>query len=416
MDEPRLDRRRVLAAGGALGLLGLAGCLDVFEDRDLPTYEQYLFPTEAEEQVFYMYAALGALEDLEDDFFDPGANPGDDNSSTAGDGSADGSQEQDDATGGTETGPEAPEGENDTGRAGGDPLLTSPVGSLVSLAFFATFTLNVAGLDWLVEASDATDHESSVEDLLYVNDAVVVTGTLDTAEIDADLRTVPENSFFQQEYEQVDMRHGHDLYAPVDRDETDSRARTGGGGQSGAGGDDGNADGTETEAASVVALDETRLVAGPRPTVERCLAAALGEGERAAATYDSFGWLLSKAESAHLAMGAYGPGGYQDPDEEADNESAPVKEGTNPLSDLPEPEGIISSLTFTADSKTADAVFGAVLTASLSDDERQEFEAALGTAATDVSYDYDGERATVTGTYDEDALEAAMDTAADESL
>jgi hypothetical protein len=422
MDEASLSRRRALQLSGAVGVGALAGCLSNSDSGAVPSYAQYLAPTENNEiTVFYT-----VLEERE------------------GEGS------------GNETG-----SSNQTNRQLQDPLLSSALSPALAIGFLAGFTLGPTGLDALLgtdagfafggetggnetggnESDGDTDEafETKVDEMFLVGDTLVMAGTIDTDEVDELLGETSTGPFglIPVRYEQSEEVGDHTFYTPeLAEDELDGNVTVGGEGE------DGN---------SPIAVGAEEVLVGPRAEIERILGAKTGERERASDAFADFEWLLETAGSGDTAVATYGADGVPE-DSEDGNESgtgpgigspepgepgvdeggAGVGEGDSgpgsgigsdpgtggaggnesggdfeePLQELSQQAlGVAGSGVIDEDSEEVEAEFAAVFEGELSEDDRELIEEEFGTDAEDVSFEFDGSRMSVTGTYSEAAID-----------
>ena len=420
MNEFSLSRRRALQLSGAVGVGALAGCLGGGGGSSVPSYAQYLAPTENDEvTVFYTVLEESVTED-----------------------------------GGNESG-----SRNQTAEQPQDPLLSGALSPALAIAFFSGFTLGPTGLDALLgtdagfafggetdgnetggnesEGGTGEEFETEVDEMFLIGDTVVMAGTIDTDEVDELLGETATGpfGFIPLRYEQSGEVGNHALYAPeLAVDETDGNVSVGGEGESNG---------------QPVAVGEEEILLGPETEIERILDAKSGERERASDAFADFEWLLETAGSGDTAVATYGADGVPDDSEEG-NESGtgPGVDGPGPgepgvdeggagvgegdsgpgsgvgsdpgtgggnesggdfeesLQELSqEPLGVAGSGVFDEDSEEVEAEFAAVFEGELSEDDRELIEDEFGTEAEDVSFEFDGSRMSVTGTYSEAVLD-----------
>lgn len=348
-----LDRRTLLKATGATAaasMTGLAGCQETIglDGNGLPDYERWLAATDDGDVEFaYLdWAALEALEDLEDD-----------------------DDEEDE-----------PEDIDDFVDEE-DLLLAAPLIGATFTVIGIGFGLWGTGLNGIVNTDDAAegptaaDFETSIEELLVVNDGFVLAGDVDVAEVDEALTDVPEDDLMTTAYEQTDEYEGYDIYEPVEDDDGFGMATD---------------DAIAVDDGAIVFADDTGG-ADPVEAIQSVLAVAAGEEDGAADDLEEFEWLLETAGHGQVVFGSYGnPGDEGDLEEPADDEFEDAR-------------GMVSSLGIEADG-SANAEFAATFE-SLDDETEAELEGVLGTSTDEVEFEVDDDRVTVSASWDENVLE-----------
>lgn len=177
-----IERRRFLQLSGAASVAAVAGCLG--DDDDSPggngdvSYDQYI--STEDDEVFFVYADLQALDELEDD--DPDEEPGG----------------------------EPPEFD--------DPML-APIGGVFLLAFAGGFALASGGLGDLLEPEDESDLDSTADEMLFTEGGLVAVGDMDTDEIGNVLTEEPEDEFFGIQFEEDGELGDYTLYTSVENDD-----------------------------------------------------------------------------------------------------------------------------------------------------------------------------------------------------
>jgi len=244
-----------------------------------------------------------------------------------------------------------------------DPMIAPASDGLLSTYLFGTFSLAAYRLGRLLE-DEAFD--SRVEALLDVNDAFVLEGAMEPAELDEQLTAEPEAEFVTQ-MELTDAIDEYDVYEPIDGDDV------------------------------VIALGSDALVVIERgesaqdelqASLETVLGAASGDLERATDESEDFALLVETAGHGDVSVGQYG--GPFETDEFQHPAFAGFEEAT----------GFISSLTV-EDEETLTGTFGALL----EDPDEDALEARLGVSADERSIDIADDRVTATATWREEMLE-----------
>lgn len=240
-----------------------------------------------------------------------------------------------------------------------DPMIAPVSEGLISAYFFVGINLAQFGLGRLLDADGP--FESTVEELLEVDDAFVVTGAITREEIDAELTAEPIADFMTQ-LERTDERDGFDVYESLDNEAAVAV------------GDDAIVvvDGTEVEDDSMAVLEETIDVAA-------------GDVPRATDDSEAVAWLLEAAGNGDVAVGEFG--GPFDVDELRHPSLAPLANA----------DGYVSSFTV-EDEETLRGDFAAILP----DADADELEGIVGDSADERTIDVDQERVTATGEWREE--------------
>lgn len=246
-----------------------------------------------------------------------------------------------------------------------DPMIAPVSDGLLRAYFFVGLDLAQYRLGRLLDVDD--EFESTVEGLLLIDDAFVVTGIIDPAEIDARLTAEPEAEFIRQ-LERTDEIGGFDVYTPVEAD---------------------------VDAAIAVDSDALVVVDGedgePTATLETTIGASTGDVERATDESEAFEWVVSSAGAGDVAVGQYGPAAGAQP-----NDAGLVDFAFEGLEDA---EAIVSSLAV-EDEDTSTGDFAAVV----DDPDEAALEELLGASGDEQSVDVDGDRVTATATWEEESL------------
>lgn len=341
-----LDRRSVLRlAGGtaAATMAGTAGCLDTvgLGDGGVPGYASWLAKTDDSDELFYVRIDWEAFEDFEDlaDL-------------------------------------EEPESDSD-GVDEADQMFALPLAGVMLASLNSGFALGGTGLIGLIddEHETATEFETSVDELLTVDDVVVLSGVVDTDEIDEVLTEQPDDEFGTNTvYEQTTETNGFDIYEPAEKDDDDLDLSFGEE-QSVAVGEDAIVLASGSE--NVDAIDQ----------LQESVAAYAGDGETHVDANDDLEWLLSTAGDGDIVTGIYG-----DVDEDD-------LEDDDPLEDA---HGIVSSLALVDETEVRAEL--AAVGDDLDDDAEETIESEFGHTADEAEYDFDGDRVAVSGVWEENVL------------
>ncbi|SDR11496.1 hypothetical protein [Natronobacterium texcoconense] len=347
----KLDRRSMLRlAGGtaAATMAGTAGCLDTvgLGNTGTATYSSWLAAGDTDDETFYAYVDWAAFEQFDD--LEPESNPEED-------------EIDDEAVADRD-----------------DPMLAAPLLGVVVVSFGASFTLMGTGLTDLVAVDDESAFETSVDDVLLTDEVVVLTGDVDTDEIDETLVEPPESEWdVKTEYEQTTTIDGFSVYEPTDEDgfgmgfSEDETVAVGNDALLFANGSD-----------DAEAIDQLRNAIG----------AHAGDEQRQREVNEDIEWLLTEAGSGHVAIGSYGNPDTDD-DLEADEE----------LEELDGARGFTASLTIEGPSKST-GEFAAIFD-DLDEDVEATLETEVGSTAASVEYEVDGDRIVSTATWEEDVAD-----------
>ena len=354
----KLTRRNVLGVAGASMATGIAGCLGSNEGgngngngdgSDLPEYHRWL-TTDSNGSLSYVYVDWNHLSNLES-----------------------GNQSTSNATTGSQS----------------DPMLGLPITGMMAAAFVVGFGLSAYGLSGMINYSqsgtetDETGGMNSKSDaMLSTNEAIVLTGDIDTEEVDGILTAEPEGFSLSKQYEQTDEIGDYAVYTPV------------------------NEEGSEAIAVSDGALVFTSRddITEPVDAVRTPIEAAAGETERATEANDEVEWLVSTAGHGHLVVGGYGesfePAAESDDGDSGDNVSD-LGSGTQDefnmeYTELEAIDSGVSSLTFDDTGSQATGEFAAIL----GDGEASALEDSLGSSAAESSVAVEDGRVTATATWE----------------
>ncbi|MFD1563037.1 twin-arginine translocation signal domain-containing protein [Haloarchaeobius amylolyticus] len=352
-----LNRRNVLKAAGASMATGVAGCLGSNEAGngngngngiDLPGYHRWL-TTDSNGSLSYIYVDWNHLSNLESG-----------NQSTT----------------------------NATTDSQSDPMLGLPLTGMMAAAFVVGFGLSAYGLSGMVnysqsgtETDESEDLSSKSDAMLSTNEAIVLTGEIDTEEVDGILTAEPEGFSLSKQYEQTDEIDDYDVYTPVDEE------------------------GSEAIAVSDSALVFTSGddITEPVDAIRTPIEAAAGETERATAESDDLEWLVSTAGHGHLVLGGYGET-FESPSESDDESGDDVSdigsetqdEFNMEYSELEGVDGGVSSLTFDDTGSQASGKFAAIL----GDGDASALEDSLGSSAAESSVEIEDGRVTASATWE----------------
>lgn len=333
MDQD-INRRTALKLGGAATVAAVAGCSNPLGGDDdssgAGSYSQYL--TVENNQVFFAYADFQALEELEEENEDGGGSS------------------------------EMPSLE--------EPML-APATGVFLIAFSAGFQLGALGLSGLLQTDSESDLNSSGEEVLVANSALVVAGEMDTEEINSTLTESGDQSFNTQ-FEQTGETGGYTLYEPASDSSSGSN--------------------------SVVAVNDSELIsAQSQGGVEAVIDAIDGSG-RAVDEFDEFSWLLDNGGNGAIALGGYGPDGYSSPGSDSDG-----GDSSTSFEFLNNSGGFVGSMTFDGDN------INSVLAASsedITEDQQSSIESEFQSDRTEVSIDFRGNgRLVAEATYSRDVLQ-----------
>ncbi|WP_440764290.1 hypothetical protein [Natronorubrum sp. DTA7] len=356
-----LDRRHLLRLTGATATASaaaLAGCTSADDGDDddengdtdaetdpegetnessgLPDYERWL-ASDADGELLFSYVDWAGLEAFEDD---DGDDPVPDDDPT-------------DAE---------------------DPMLELPLIGVFLAAMSAGFAAPSAGLDRIVDLEDDTlaadDAETTLDELLLVNETLVFLGDVATEEVVEALTDTDDDPYAAgATFQHVDDIGDFGLYASEADDDGFGAASS----QAVAVGADAIVLASDSE--DVDGVDHVRTV----------LEAEAGDRERATDERDEFDWALEAAGEGHAVFGTYG--------------------GEEDLDDVEEASTIVSSLAFDADG-SAEGNFAATFE-SIDAETEAELEAELGATADDLSLEIESDRVTARASWeaDNEALE-----------
>ncbi|SIR54887.1 hypothetical protein [Natronorubrum daqingense] len=369
-----VDRRTMLKAAGTAAVLsttGLAGCLGGNGDDDdsgsesdaLPAYESWIVMDD--ERATFAYIDWAGLEELEDDADDDEADPTD--------------PEEDDAS---------DEYEDE------DPMIAVPMAGMLAVAMGASFGTAGTGLDTVIDmegdALAADDAETTLEELLLVNDAYVFTGDVDVEEVETALLEEHDDPLMDAAtFEQTDEHGEFTVYESEPEDDAES---------------------TATSDAVAVSAEAIVLAPGGETddgidSLTPVLEGVEGDGERATDAEADIEWLLETAGEGQIVFGGYG-------EDEDDETTAPDEEELEEPNAAGDEEfdgatGIVASLSLEED-ESADGNLAATFD-SIDDETESELEADVGSSADDVTLeiDRDAGRVSASATWDadNDALE-----------
>ncbi|SDJ55981.1 hypothetical protein [Natronorubrum texcoconense] len=250
-----------------------------------------------------------------------------------------------------------------------DPMIELPmVGALIA-AMSAGFAAPSAGLGPIVDLEDDTlaadDAETTLDELLFVNETLLFLGDVATDEV-VDALTEPDDDPYAAgaTFDHVDDVGDFELY----ESETDDDGFGAASSQAVAVGADAILLANDSE--DVDGVDHVRSV----------LEAAEGDRERATDEREEFDWTLETAGEGHVVLGGYG--------------------GEEDLDDVEEANTIVSSLTFDADGG-AEGDFAATFE-TIDDETESELETELGATADDRTLDIEDDRVTAWASWDAD--------------
>ncbi|WP_137288728.1 hypothetical protein [Natronorubrum halophilum] len=363
-----LERRTVLKCTGltaAASTAGLAGCLDTVgfgggdEGSEYPSSESWLAATDGSiEFATLEWAALEEFEALEDEV------------------DREASDEADDGALVHET----------------DLLLEMPAMGALIIALGVGFGFWGTGLDGIITTDDdddgdtAADFETTVEELLWINDVYVLAGEIDTEEIVDALTEEPNDAVsMTRTYERSDEYADYELYEPAENDDEYAISSL----------DDAIA---VSEDAIIYAgnADETDAA----EQIQRVLDVREGDRDGATDVLEEFGWLLETAGHGQMVIGMAG-------ELDEDDADGPAEEDLDdPAGDdeFESATGLVSSLSV-EDGGGLSADY-AMTFESIDDDTKAELEDTLGVSADDVTIEFDDDRLTASASWDDaDILE-----------
>lgn len=343
--DKTIDRRTMLRVGGAATVAAVAGCSDLPGGNDSSSgseqYSQYLGVRD--NQVFFAYADFEALEELD--------------------------------TGTQDSGGEDGSGGSDSDLGFDEPML-APAGGLFLIAFSAGFQLASLGLGGLIQVEGESDLDSQGNQILLANETLVIIGEMDTGEIDERLTSSSDENLLATEYEQTEEADGYTFYEPAEL----------------------SASGSE---GSVVAVSGSELLsAGSREAIDSVISAKNGDG-RAADEFEEFQWLLDNGGDGLIALGGYGPEGFDGFGDESDS-SGDDSSGSE-LDIVENSGGFVGSISL--DGESANSVLAAS-SDQISKDQQSQIESEFQSERADVSIDFQGDgRLVAEATYSREVIE-----------
>ncbi|MDQ2050464.1 hypothetical protein RBH26_08185 [Natronolimnohabitans sp. A-GB9] len=245
-----------------------------------------------------------------------------------------------------------------------DPMV-APVSNGMLAAYF-TVGLDLAQYR-LGRLVDEAAFESTVEELLLVNDVLIVTGAIDPAEIDDELTAEPAADFLRQ-MERTDEIGDYDVYTPIDEAADAVIA-------------------VSSDAIVFVDSDALEDDTDPMARLETTIAVTAGDVDRATEVSDVVAWLVETAGDGDAVVGQYG-----------DRIVADANGGVTDVrfEGFEDADGVITSFT-AEDAETGTGEFAAIV----DDPDEDELEALLGSSADERSVDIDENRVTAAGTWRE---------------
>jgi hypothetical protein len=219
------------------------------------------------------------------------------------------------------------------------------------------------------------EYETTIEEVLIVEQALVLRGDIEAAELSEAVQTTSGGGPLEIAFEPDGEYRGYALYAPAESDPTGSVS-------------------IGDAPVEAMAVGETDVVVSDRATAERVIDLASGDGERATEAYEPLAWLLSTVGDAHAAVGGYGPDGF-----ELEGAEKFFPESTAPVRSA---NGYVAALTF--ENGTVESEIAAVFGEPISDEKRDDLAGLAGADALDQSLTVEDERAVLTATYDADLV------------
>ncbi|WP_436344539.1 hypothetical protein [Natronorubrum sp. FCH18a] len=257
-----------------------------------------------------------------------------------------------------------------------DPMIDLPMTGAFLVVLTAAFAIPGTGLERIVDMEDdalaATDAETTLDELLFVNETLCFLGDVETGEVVDALTDDGGDDPYASEtaFEHADDIGDFEIYEPDDS------------------GDD---DGYGTASSETVAVGENAiLVADDSETIDgidhvRSVLEA-SDGETAADERDEFDWTLETAGDGHIVLGAYSNGDELDDVEPGD--------------DVEDANAIVSSLTFDEDGGAA-GDFAATFE-TIDDETEAEIESDLGATADDLRLEMEDTRVSASASWDAD--------------
>lgn len=341
---PTLDRRNVLRGCGALAIVSLAGCLgddDETDDQtdDLPEHAEYI--VEHEDQVELAYATQEAFDEIT------------------------GMDQEDDADAQALLDPD-------------DTLLWASLITVGAATAAGGLRLSNAGIDELLEEDDRDDWETTVDEIIGINDTTVLSGDIDTGEIGDELEATPEDERLALEFEVAEESDGFTIYEPVE-------------------------DGLD----DLFALSEDYIVTSDeRGHFDAVLDHLQAEREPLASEMEELEWALKETGQADLVLAGYS--GEVDADGGQDDEAEVGDEGDQAHSSTEIDEANAFTVATTLDGEEMDIEMAATWEEELTDEAAEEIDADFGSHADDRSMDIEGDRVTASGMYEEATILSVM--------
>jgi hypothetical protein len=253
-----------------------------------------------------------------------------------------------------------------------DPLATYPLVMSQTVVGLGQLQLSFAGLTTAL--TPERESESTVNEIVVVNQTTVAQGTFATGRLD-ELLTEQTDETWGIAYEQSQTLNGHDLYEPAEVP-----------------------DSFDSEPPVIAVAEASVVVSADVAQLERMVTAGDDGQPRIYETNDSAAQLLEQAGSGDLVVGEIGTL----PDAASDSETMLE---TEPQFEPQSGEDVVAAVDFGGDGETVEAQFA--LAADDIEESRQEtVETTFGTAAVDdsVSIDVSGSQITASGTYSIESL------------
>jgi hypothetical protein len=253
-----------------------------------------------------------------------------------------------------------------------DPLATYPLVMSQTVVGLGQLQLSFAGLTTAL--TPERESESTVNEIVVVNQTTVAQGTFATGRLD-ELLTEQTDETWGIAYEQSQTLNGHDLYEPAEVP-----------------------DSFDSEPPVIAVAEESVVVSADVAQLERMVTAGDDGQPRIYETNDTAAQLLEQAGSGDLVVGEIGTL----PDAASDSETMLE---TEPQFEPQSGEDVVAAVDFGGDGETVEAQFA--LAADDIEESRQEtVETTFGTAAVDdsVSIDVSGSQITASGTYSIESL------------
>jgi hypothetical protein len=253
-----------------------------------------------------------------------------------------------------------------------DPLATYPLVMSQTVVGLGQLQLSFAGLTTAL--TPERESESTVNEIVVVNQTTVAQGTFATGRLD-ELLTEQTDETWGIAYEQSQTLNGHDLYEPAEVP-----------------------DSFDSEPPVIAVAEASVVVSADVAQLERMVTAGDDGQPRIYETNDTAAQLLEQAGSGDLVVGEIGTL----PDAASDSETMLE---TEPQFEPQSGEDVVAAVDFGGDGETVEAQFA--LAADDIEESRQEtVETTFGTAAVDdsVSIDVSGSQITASGTYSIESL------------